>query len=345
MKLGIGVKLGLLLAFFGIIAAGLTGYYSFSESRDLLVKAAQNELLTSTQVLGRRFSILMNETARNVRLLSTLPSAHGVFDNDSQPEVRKQWESRLAAVFESMLKLHPEYFQVRLIGASDHGRERVRVDRTEHGFSQVTGLQLQEKAQYPYVYETLQLAPGQFYLSPIFVNHETGVHLGIDKPTVLVATPVTNSDGKNLGLIVINMDLNGLFNLLKSNLPMDILLYLTNANGDFLIHPDRHREFGFDHGRHYLIQDAYRPMRNLLFGSLYSEVFSVTGADALEQMLPPSSRNNGGLAASFVKLSYGELAPDRFVALGLARPLATVFEGTRQLGKSIVNISVFGSSH
>lgn len=39
MKFGIAFKLGCLLAVFGVLACGLTGYYSYSSSRSNIVLA------------------------------------------------------------------------------------------------------------------------------------------------------------------------------------------------------------------------------------------------------------------------------------------------------------------
>jgi hypothetical protein len=51
MKISIGLKLGILLASFGILATGLTGYYFYNSSREILLNAAQRDLLMATQVL------------------------------------------------------------------------------------------------------------------------------------------------------------------------------------------------------------------------------------------------------------------------------------------------------
>ena len=40
MKLGIAVKLGLLLAMVGVLASGVTGFYAYQASRSLLVQSA-----------------------------------------------------------------------------------------------------------------------------------------------------------------------------------------------------------------------------------------------------------------------------------------------------------------
>ena len=47
MKPGIALKLGLLLAGVSILASGLTGFYAYQASRNLLVQSAKAELLTT----------------------------------------------------------------------------------------------------------------------------------------------------------------------------------------------------------------------------------------------------------------------------------------------------------
>ena len=49
MLYGIRFRLGVLLAAFGVLATGLTGLYSYTESRTLLVRAAERDLMTATQ--------------------------------------------------------------------------------------------------------------------------------------------------------------------------------------------------------------------------------------------------------------------------------------------------------
>ncbi len=339
VRFGLGLKLGLLLSIFGVVAAGFTGYYSFTESRTLLVKAAENDLLVSTQVIGRRFDSLLTESANNVRLLASLPASRAAFAQDEGFLSVPDAENVLARIFSSMLNLHPEYFQVRLIGAANYGRERVRVDRDEGRLSRITGAALQEKAQYPYVYQTLRLPPGGVFLSRIFINHETGAHQGANKPTLQVATPVVTDAGEKLGLVVINIDLNGLFESLQADLPRDTQLYLTNRDGDFLIHPDPALAFGFDRGRRVLVQELYPPVSALISGTEDMLVFNVEKGPR-SAIWHPNGMTDSALAAAFVRVQFGLLAPDRFVLLGLSRPLHTIFAGTEQLAQTIIQIII-----
>jgi diguanylate cyclase (GGDEF)-like protein len=321
IRFGIAFKLGVILATFGVLASGLTGYYSYTTGRGLLLKTAEQDLLTSTQVLGRRLSIELGEVAKDARLLAAIPVAARIADapDDASAEPRK---TAIADAFSAMLSVHPEYFQVRLISAGNNGMELVRVDRDQSTLKRVVGVDLQEKGHFPYVFQALRLAGGQIYLSKIIINHERGAHSGLDKPTLQVATPVQTAKGRTLGLVVINVDLNGLFGLLKTDLPGDFQVFLTNEWGDFLVHPDPSQTFGFDSGRRVLVQDSFERVSEIIQGKADSVVIN---ADA-------SKRHPGESVTAFVKLAFGEVNARRFVIFGLSQPLQNVLRETHYLG-------------
>jgi diguanylate cyclase (GGDEF)-like protein len=303
---------------------------------------------TSTQVLGRRFSIALREVASNATLLAELRDSARIAAADpgrDDPE-----RSGMADTFTAMLAVHPEYFQIRLISAENHGIELVRVDRDENKLTWVKQENLQEKGHFPYVFKTLRLARGEIHLSKIAINHEQGAHSGLDKPTLRVATPVVDSSGKALGLVVINVDLNGLFNLLKADLPPDYQFYLANEWGDFLVHPDPALAFGFDRGRRILLQDTFSHATALFEGR--AETAVETLSDARVPEAPPPAASNAaptqarkrdpvrppGLVAAFHRLPFGEGVADQFVVIGLSQPLEKVLSQTRALGVKIVQI-------
>lgn len=346
MHFGLRIKFGILLAVFGIMASGVTGYYFYSASRSMMVRVAEHDLKTSTQVLGRRFSIALREVANNARLLAELPDAGrigaGARDRDEQEG------QELADAFTAMLAVHPEYFQIRLISAQNHGIEQVRVDRDGHSLTRVKAGDLQEKGHFPYVFRTLRLPRGEIHLSKITINHEQGAHSGLDKPTLRVATPVVAASGKPLGVVVINVDLNGLFALLKADLPADYQLFLANEWGDFLIHPDPTLTFGFDRGRRILLQDTFDLARALFDGRTDSAVMSLPAIQANEPargspagqapLRREAAANGGGLVAAFHKLTFGDAAAGQFVVVGLSQPLDKVLGETRALGLKTLQI-------
>lgn len=325
-NLGLGIKLAIVLATFGVLASGLTGYYSYNATRNILVKEVGRDLLLSTQVLSRRVAAATGEIARDARYMAQVPAAHRVF-SASAGAMQSRFKSELANQFRTMLSVHPEYFQVRLISADRNGMELVRVDRDGTNLRRVEGMNLQEKAHYPYVFESLKLAGGQVHYSNIFINHEAGAHAGLGKPTLQVATPLKGPDGKPMGVIVINVDLHRLFDSLKTELSSDFQLYLTNQLGDFLIHPDPAKTFGFDRGRRILVQDEFKSVEPVVEAKADNVIIQ-----------PRTTSQSSGVIGSFVRIPFGEVSDRMFVILGLAVPLGKVLEGTENVGRNTAQI-------
>ena len=327
MRYGIGFKLGLLLASFGLVAMGIVGYYSYVSSRATLLAAAQRDLLTATQVLGRSFQASIDRVASDAVLLASLPASASISSDPQGPGAEVDLR-QLTDTFHAMLAVHPEYFQIRLIGADRHGLELVRVDRDGDRLVAITAGDLQEKAHYPYVFNTLQLDRKQIYLSDITINHEQGTHSGLHQPSVRVATPVVAGDGAVRGLIVINLDLNSLFDRLKLDLPNAYELYLSNHWGDYLMHPNPAETFGFDQGRRIFIQEFFEPVAALIKGD---SATVVTQAEA-----SPQTRH--GLVAAFVRLPFGGVVGNHFLILGLSQPLENVVRETERLGWTTIQL-------
>jgi len=350
MKFGIGFKLGLLLAAFGILSTSLTAYYFYSSSRDMLTRAAERDLLTATQVVGRNMKIIIAVIAEDSQLLAAIPATSNVFGlpdqlaskrdknilSDAVANVFKSPDkpsterdkSILAGTFAAMLKAHPEYFQIRLISTSQQGMELVRVERDGDKLTRVLSANLQHRENKPYVTGTLRLARGDIYLSDITINHEEGTHSALNKPTVAVSTPVLSQSGKRLGLIVINVDLNGLARLLKSNLPSAYHLYLSNQLGDFLVHPDESQTFGFDKGKRILIQDSFEDVLSLVQGKGMNVVTNIKG----------KTQQQKGQVAAFVRLPFGDTIDKRFVILGLSQPIDNITRETDSLRWDTIQI-------
>jgi diguanylate cyclase len=326
MKFGIAFRLGLLLALVGVLAAGLTGLYAYRISRDLLIQSAKSELLTSTQVLARRITLTREEISRNLQILSTHPAALSVLQHAQSVE-----KEQLATLFKVVMAANPRYFEVRLIAAGDYGIERVRIDRDDAQLIRVEGDDLQEKGHYPYVYETLKLPAGKTYMSRIAINRERGAHSGLDQPTVQLATPVVDPDGKALGVVVIDVDLNGMFALLAKDLPKDFQLFFLNHQGDYLIHPDPALTFGFDKGRRVLAQDEFPELRPLVDGKVDHVLLEAsTGRYAKTPMV-----------AAFIGRRVQVVSDHTSMILGLAQPLTAIQAQVDTLGRAMLR-SVLG---
>jgi diguanylate cyclase (GGDEF)-like protein len=260
-------------------------------------------------------------------VLATMPSSALVAQSGDDTGTT-QARDRLAQVFANFIDHHSEYLEVRLIARQHYGLEMIRFDRAAPRAVRVEQSGLQEKGQFAYVFDTLALAPGRIYISPIAVNHEHGAHSAEGKPELRIGTPVASADGKVVGVVVIDVDLASLLKTLQVDLPSDYQVYLANDWGDFLIHPDASQTFGFDKGRRIFMQDSFAATKPL-FAQAKSDVL-LNGLD------DPSEAADQVLA--FVRKPFGASEGNRFVVLGLAKPLSDVLADANLLGGSIVRM-------
>jgi diguanylate cyclase (GGDEF)-like protein len=332
MRHGLTLKLSLLLACIGVIASGATGFCAYRANRTMLVHEAEQNLLTSTELLGQRLSVALGDVAADAKVLAALPSSARVAQSDDGSGTNDARE-RLARVFASFMANHPDYLQIRLITRQHYGRELIRFDRNAQNAVRVEASGLQEKGQFAYVFDTLALPPRGVYVAPITVNHEHGAHSAEGKPTLRLATPVITADGSVTGVVVIDVDLASLLKVLQVDLPPDYQVYLANQWGDFLIHPDAAQTFGFDRGRRILMQDSF-PATVPLFEQSKSDVL-------MNGLVRPQQA--AGHVLAFIRRPFGVADGNRFIVLGLARPLSNVLAGATLLGERIVRMVLVSS--
>jgi diguanylate cyclase len=328
IKLGLTSRLSILLVCIGVAASGATGYYTYRANRAILMREAEHSLLTSTQLLSQRFIAALGDVADDALVLATLPSSAAVARGDAPAAGSK----RLEDVFLGFMMHHPEYVQIRLIARSHDGLERIRVDRDTHGIAVVPNDALQEKGQFPYVFDTLSAMADRVYVSPIILKRGPGS--GPDRPVVMIGTPVADANGDKVGVLVIDVDLTQVFRRIERDLPADYVVYMANEWGDFLVHPDPAQTFGFERGRRVLMQKTFPATAPLFDGKRASLTFN--GPAHPDQALDE--------VFAFVRSPFGLVDGNRFIALGLARPLTDVLASANALGEQIVRLALILSA-
>lgn len=327
MRFPIAWRLGLALVTVGLLGTSLTGYFAYQASREQLIKSSEERLQTATHVLMRQVTVALDDVKADVLLLAQHPQAPRILQR-STPGFQALSEKNVAKIFEGLMAVNPAYFQIRLIESANYGMERVRMDRGMGALLPVTGDDLQEKGHYPYVYETLRLPPGAIHVSRAMINHEVGAHAGEHRPALQVAAPVHDANHA-IGLVVINVDLQGLFAQLAADLPPELELYLANRRGDYLIHPDPSRSFAFDRGQEARVQDEFPAIAALLNDARDTESHLVTTNFA--------SGPEPLVAAFDQRTIQGMEDGDGFI-LGLSQPLSSVLSESKQLASITLGI-------
>ncbi|WP_433706051.1 diguanylate cyclase [Paraburkholderia sacchari] len=326
IKLGLTSRLSILLVCIGVAASGATGYSTYRANREMLMHEAERSLLTSTQLLSQRFTAALGDVADDALVLATLPSSMAVAQGDAP----RPADARLKQVFSGFMQHHSEYLQIRLISRGQYGLERVRVEREASGIVVVPDDQLQEKGQFPYVYDALAANAERVYVSPIGLKAQSDPGL----PVVMVGAPVTDQHGDKVGVLVIDVDLTKVFERIERDLPSDYVVYMANEWGDFLLHPDPGQTFGFERGHRVLMQKSFPATEPLFTNGPPSLTFN--GYARGNQ--PPAE------VFAFVRSPFGLAGGKRFIALGLARPLTDVLAPANELGAQIVRLVLISST-
>jgi diguanylate cyclase (GGDEF)-like protein/PAS domain S-box-containing protein len=237
---------------------------------------------------------------------------HGIDPRDNNPI--ETWRQRLREIFTAFATAHPAYFQIRYIGIADGGRELVRAERQGDHVVAVADPALQQKGDRDYFIETVALADGEIHLSEFDLNREHGAIQVPHIRTLRAATPVFDPDGRVFGIVIVNMDAGPLFDTMRpGRYDADVLSYVLDQRGHFLLHPVPEREFGWELGR------AENPEREFpALGALLAP------EGAAEIPLHPVDGANGRLHLAAKRIPIDPAAPSRFLLLAHAVPDAAI---------------------
>lgn len=143
---------------------------------------------------------------------------------------------------------HPIYDQVRWL--DEDGMELVRVNKGSAGPILVRESDLQNKKDRYYFSETLSLAPGQIFVSPIDLNIEHGkIEIPL-KPTMRIGVPIVDNHGRKRGIVILNYLGDHLFSRFDSFIRgHSEHVMLLNKDGYFLKSANQSDAWGFMFGR------------------------------------------------------------------------------------------------
>jgi PAS domain S-box-containing protein len=235
------------------IAVSAVGWLSYRSLEQALQQRARERMEThSRQVASDLEYYAASATGdvagfRSAVALQGLVRAHnagGIDPVDGVPE--KSWRDRIASRFAAELEAKPSYSMFRIIGNDGDGHELVRVDRNgPNGTVRiVSDEELQKRGDRDYFQETIRLDPTQTFVSPLNLGRLNGVIEEIRRPTIRVGTPIISGNGQPFGVFMINVDMRRAFDRVRSSVWPGEAIYVVNRSGDYLVHPDRSREFG-----------------------------------------------------------------------------------------------------
>jgi PAS domain S-box-containing protein len=289
----------ILLVAVAVSAVGWLSHYSLERAflpRVLDRIETQSGLLASqleTQTNGARADIATFRSRAAVRGLIDAHFNNGVDPSDNLPE--KSWRERLLPQLVAVVGANPTYAKFRVIGAD--GSEYLRVDRSGPNGSVrvVSDEALQAKDDRFFFQDAIKLSEDQIYVSPVDLNVDNGAIQMPYVPTLRVAGPLYGSDHRLFGIVVINVDMRQMFDRIRITTRRGEQVYVVGRNGDYIVHPDRTREFGSQLGTKTRWQDDFPYFAN------------VTGStQGASHVVPQSDGKPSGAAIAPAILAEGQ---------------------------------------
>jgi signal transduction histidine kinase/ActR/RegA family two-component response regulator len=263
MKLSTQLMVAMVGLVVGTAAAGLIGYRGV-ESAVVPVNLERLRMQASGRLAI--LDIYLRDTRGDVLALRAVPAhdrlmrtiAGNGLDADEQTAEAK-WRADVEGIYAGLLNAKPAIREISLIGIADRGREIIRVDRGGPGRAARVARPAERRTEgdRDYFRETFARQPGEAYVSPIVLARRDGVIAEPHTPVVRVATVIQDGAGQPIAIIVINLDVRPMFEALCAAVDDHSQVYIVNAAGDFLMHPDQSRVFGFDLGARYRWQDEF----------------------------------------------------------------------------------------
>ena len=273
----LALKLVGFYALLTLLLSTLVGVTTYETGKSFLLREMALEAKRDAMREAERIQSLPLLLERSVRFLSadhsvsalipllameTLGKHQGTFD---------QGEAHLTENLRHMLTQYTEFFQIRLIGVRDGGRDVARVERVGSEVRVVSREALQRKGSRDHMRQGMALPEGAVAFSAINLNRERGAVAVPHLRTLRGMTPLYH-EGKAVGLLVISADIGPLLDQVRHFFPKAYKVYLTNARHQYLMHPQEGRAFAFD-----LFPDA--PVEQLpeSWAKAIEEMRSVTG--------------------------------------------------------------------
>ncbi|PIR01279.1 MAG: hypothetical protein COV66_02355 [Nitrospinae bacterium CG11_big_fil_rev_8_21_14_0_20_45_15] len=257
---GLKFKIVFLTSALVIVTTCSIGFYFYKKTSQELIDLVFKDLQSEVEVNFIQFKSQFTELKRDLRMISGTPPikaiTNAMSNNGIDPESGDSlevWRNRLEIIMSEMLRSNPNYYQVRLIGLADEGKEIVRVERSDSQKIIVSKkYQLQSKANRDYFKEIIKILPDTIYFSPIDLNREYGKVVEPKMITIRAGILIYDSEGKIFGFMIINQILNDLFDLLRSR-----DFWLLGRDGRVFVHSDKSLEFDYDKSNPRTIQNIY----------------------------------------------------------------------------------------
>lgn len=229
----------LVLLLFGLVISGLLGgllYRNDINNRLDSVAVEQQRKIAQAEVLwGQNIGDIRN----TIQILFRSPAFTYALASKTPPN-----SDLIKRIFTSFVESVDPLMQVRWL--DENGIEKVRVDIKNGKVIVADENALQDKSSRYYVEQGMKAGDGKIYLSNVDLNVENGKIEEPFRPTIRATIKTGPTHGLHTGLLVLNYDVGGLLEVIRSFDSDRVNLQLIDTDGYWLKNVDPKLEWGRD---------------------------------------------------------------------------------------------------
>ncbi|TIH12440.1 hybrid sensor histidine kinase/response regulator [Marinifilum sp. JC120] len=224
------------------LLAGIGCYFMYRQEADSLKKVISINAKMHNKLLAQKVSLDLKSLFNDIQLATNHIEVQRFLRNNA-PLARTDVESE----FISLCQVRKVYDQVRIL--CNTGMELIRVNNNNGQPAAVPLDKLQDKGNRYYFKESLNLKPGEVYVSPFDLNIENKKIEQPLKPMIRISMPVYDKAERRIGLVVLNylgqQIIDGILDNIEGPNNHSMLSMLLNSDGYWLLSPDRTQEWAF----------------------------------------------------------------------------------------------------
>jgi signal transduction histidine kinase/CheY-like chemotaxis protein len=273
MKVSYTFKMIFIMLVAFVLCMGGVTLFIFSYVSDTFHEDAKVYLHKSLEMKIRLMRLSLEECRNELvflRASDALKSYVAAEDSEKATKADKELlKKRLTKLFHGIVVDHPLFSQLRLIGVKNNGKELIRLIREKRKIIVFKQEQMQQKGHRYYFKDAIKLGKDNVSFSRIDMNREYGKVVFPYEPTLRLSVPIFDGRGKVFGILIANIDFRKLINHFITRLAdnYESNFFIANIEGDYVL-DTRHRlkEFGFEFGRRYLVQEDFLYIRKIMSG-------------------------------------------------------------------------------
>ncbi len=319
-----------------LLAASLVaGFVVFQTSARSFVEQQIAELAVEARVQGSALTATFDRIRRDARTLATTTATQGIVrarGNAGWDPVGEatatQWAQQLTTLMHSFAVSNTDYHRVRLL---DGATRRSIVDvRREDGvlIDEVeSGTPLWDPT---FAAQVDAVRPGEIVISALRLHHNPDGSIAEGNiPVIRVAVPVFDSAGSLRAVSLLDWDVGPTLRGAAAGVPPGLEFRIATDAGDYVLHPDSRREFAFEFGSPYRIQDEFPELAAAGPGS----VPGTTGRSF------EAAREDGDHAVHELRVQV-DAPSDRSVRLVLSSPYSTILSQANEMRRRGVLVAL-----